>query len=166
MAMVESLYDILSVTHNASLDDIRKAYHRAARLHHPDKQNTVFTSSSNAIIQIANHQYTSKFHLIQTAYETLRDTEKRKKYDQELQQQDLIEKTQQSHAHISEEIHKENMRREELHNENGEVDILYSYNCRCGDQYEVFEDEIIDLGYLVVPCTGCSLNIRVVIESL
>ena len=36
----------------------------------------------------------------------------------------------------------------------------YSYRCRCGDAFEVLAAEL-DEGCELVPCRGCSLQIRV-----
>ena len=37
----------------------------------------------------------------------------------------------------------------------------YTFPCRCGDEFEVFAAELDD-GVELVPCYGCSLQIRVV----
>lgn len=58
-------YNVLGVTPDASTDDIKKAYRKAALKHHPDKGGDE-----------------EKFKEISKAYETLSDPEKRKLYDQ------------------------------------------------------------------------------------
>jgi molecular chaperone DnaJ len=58
-------YDILGVSKNASADEIKKAFRRAAIEHHPDRGGDE-----------------AKFKEINEAYEVLKDTEKRKRYDQ------------------------------------------------------------------------------------
>lgn len=62
-------YDVLGVSRSASADEIRKAYKKLARQHHPD---------ANA--DDANAQ--QKFAEITEAHEVLGDEDKRKKYDQ------------------------------------------------------------------------------------
>jgi curved DNA-binding protein len=62
-------YSILGVDKNASQDDIKKAYRKLARKHHPDLNPN----------DIAAHK---KFQQINEANEVLGDPEKRKKYDQ------------------------------------------------------------------------------------
>lgn len=57
-------YDTLGVAKNATPDDIKKAYRRMAKIHHPDKGGD-----------------TAKFQEIQTAYETLSDPQKKQEYD-------------------------------------------------------------------------------------
>lgn len=62
-------YQILGIPKNASQDDIKKAYRKLARKHHPDLN----PNDKNAHKQ---------FQLINEANEVLSDPEKRKKYDQ------------------------------------------------------------------------------------
>ena len=71
-----SLYDILGVPSNASMEQIKKQYRKLSLEHHPDRPN------GNA----------AKFKEINEAYEQLYDEKKRKQYDQSLQPQpDLFE---------------------------------------------------------------------------
>lgn len=62
-------YDVLGVSRSASADEIRKAYKKLARQHHPDAN----ADDANA---------EQKFAEITEAHEVLGDEEKRKKYDQ------------------------------------------------------------------------------------
>ncbi|MFO7923751.1 MAG: J domain-containing protein [Bacteroidales bacterium] len=61
-------YSILGVSKNASQDDIKKAYRKLAVKYHPDKNK-------------GDKKAEDKFKEISEAYEVLKDTEKRKKYD-------------------------------------------------------------------------------------
>ena len=61
-------YNVLGVDRSASEQDVKKAYRRLARRHHPD----VNKSSKDA---------ETKFKEIQEAYEILSDSEKRRNYD-------------------------------------------------------------------------------------
>ncbi|MDX2141070.1 MAG: DnaJ domain-containing protein [Chloroflexota bacterium] len=67
------LYSMLGVAPNASFEDIKAAYRRAARRLHPD----VNRNNPGAGVQ---------FQQITVAYETLGDTDKRKEYDKKSQQ--------------------------------------------------------------------------------
>jgi len=58
-------YEVLGVSKSASADEIKKAFRRAAIEHHPDKGGDE-----------------TKFKEINEAYEVLKDTDKRKRYDQ------------------------------------------------------------------------------------
>jgi molecular chaperone DnaJ len=61
---VTNLYDTLGVAKNASADEIKKAYRKLAREHHPDQGGDE-----------------AKFKEIQGAYDVLSDPEKRQQYD-------------------------------------------------------------------------------------
>ena len=65
-----SAYKILEVDPKATNDEIKKAYRKLARKHHPD--------ASSESPEIAE----KKFKEISEAYEVLADSEKRKRYDQ------------------------------------------------------------------------------------
>ena len=61
-------YNILGVKRNASEQEIKQAYHRLARKHHPD-------------VNPSDKSAEAKFKEINEAYEVLSDKENRKKYD-------------------------------------------------------------------------------------
>ncbi len=65
MPATKNYYDILGVKKDASADEIKKAFRRLARKHHPDAGGSE-----------------EKFKELNEAYEVLSDTEKRAQYDQ------------------------------------------------------------------------------------
>jgi len=65
MAARKDYYDILGVPKNASTDDIKKAFRKQARKHHPDAGGSE-----------------ERFKEINEAYDVLSDPEKRKQYDE------------------------------------------------------------------------------------
>jgi molecular chaperone DnaJ len=69
MAKYEDFYKILGITKSASTDEVKKAYRKLAMKYHPDK---------NPNDKVAE----DKFKEISRAYETLKDPERKKLYDQ------------------------------------------------------------------------------------
>src|ERR1051326_68669 len=69
MAKEQDLYAILGVGRNATNDDLRKAYRKLARKHHPD-------------LNPGNKQAEERFKEISVAHDVLTDPSKRKLYDE------------------------------------------------------------------------------------
>ena len=67
------LYEVLSVKHDASPDDIKKAYRKLALKFHPDKHSTAGED--------AKAEASLKFQQIGFAYSVLSDDKRRKRYD-------------------------------------------------------------------------------------
>jgi curved DNA-binding protein len=67
--MAESLYDTLGLAKGASDDEIRKAYRKLARKHHPD-------------VNPGDAKAEDAFKKVSAAYEVLSDEKKRKAYDE------------------------------------------------------------------------------------
>ncbi|NOT01841.1 MAG: DnaJ domain-containing protein [Phycisphaerales bacterium] len=64
----DDFYQVLGVSRTASADEIKRAYRRAAKEHHPDRNP-------------GDKQAESRFNRIQEAYEVLSDRQKRDQYD-------------------------------------------------------------------------------------
>jgi|TARA_B100000524_G_scaffold29792_1_gene14813 diphthamide biosynthesis protein 4 len=128
-------YAVLGVARGASEEEIRRAYQRLARLHHPDKQ--VAGDDAN-------------FLELQAAYEQLRDT--RRQHDTALQLEELADAQAAARAttvDLSEMDYSEDV----------EGRGLWSYDCRCGDVYELSEAQLLS-GIDALECRSCSLAIR------
>src|SRR6185503_2763613 len=67
--MAESLYDTLGVAKTATANEIRKAYRKLARKHHPD-------------VNPGDKAAETAFKKISAAYDVLSDDKKRKAYDE------------------------------------------------------------------------------------
>jgi molecular chaperone DnaJ len=66
---MRDLYEILGVTKNSSQDEIKKAYRKLARKHHPDRNP-------------GDEEAEERFKEISAAYDVLGDPDKRSQYDQ------------------------------------------------------------------------------------
>ncbi|ASK29789.1 molecular chaperone DnaJ [Chryseobacterium sp. T16E-39] len=69
---MKDYYYFLGVPHDASEEDIKKAYRKLSLKYHPDKNDN-------------DHFFADRFREIQEAYETLSDSGMRKSYDQNLE---------------------------------------------------------------------------------
>src|SRR5881275_2353847 len=65
---MSTLYDTLGVSKSSSADEIKKAYRKLAREHHPDRNPDDASAEE-------------KFKEVQHAYDVLSDDDKRKQYD-------------------------------------------------------------------------------------
>ncbi|KAM9953750.1 hypothetical protein ACTFIR_008842 [Dictyostelium discoideum] len=151
----KNYYEILKVSIDADIEEIKKSYRKLALLYHPDKLNKEenieenINNFSNCLAN-NNNSNTKDFNDIQIAWETLKDDLLRKQYDSL-----LLEKKRQKYS-VSDEIDLDDM---EFIEENGE----YVYPCRCGDHYIITEDQLSE-GSDVVCCSGCSLSIKVIYQ--
>ncbi|KIZ05095.1 CSL-type zinc finger protein-containing protein, putative [Monoraphidium neglectum] len=86
---------------------------------------------------------------------TLRDPQRRARYDRILTQREL-----RSVVTLQDEIDLDEMHAEEEPQGGGKV---YTYVCRCGDVYALNpdDDELCELEAVVVPCSSCSNHILV-----
>lgn len=83
--MEKNYYDILQINKNATPEILEKAYKTLVRMYHPDLQEG------------ANKQeYEEKLKLINEAYETLSNEQKRKQYDLELEQIEQMKRQQEN----------------------------------------------------------------------
>ncbi|KAM9990243.1 hypothetical protein ACTFIY_006290 [Dictyostelium cf. discoideum] len=152
----KNYYEILKVSIDADIEEIKKSYRKLALLYHPDKLNKEenieenINNFSNSLVNNNNNSNTKDFNDIQIAWETLKDDLLRKQYDSL-----LLEQKRQKYS-VSDEIDLDDM---EFIEENSE----YIYPCRCGDHYIITEDQLSE-GSDVVCCSGCSLSIKVIYQ--
>ena len=131
-------YQALGVAEDASSDEIRHAYHRLARCHHPDSAGT----SAD----------TEAFDSIQRAWEQLRDSNARSLHDARLRAQELADVQLGSRI---DEVDLDDME----YTEDAAGAGCWRLGCRCGDEFVLREEDLAN-GIEVLQCSSCSLSIR------
>lgn len=130
-------YEILECSIDSSYEDLKRAYHRLALIHHPDKTSTKEESSS-------------KFLKIEEAWRTLSDAKLRKQYDADCRQMRL----EQDSFIIYDIVPVESMKVE------GDKEL--SYPCRCGGKYLLETDDISpNAQQFYLSCMECTLFIAI-----
>lgn len=169
VSVQKTLYEVLSVSEDATYEEIRAAYRSAALNTHPDKAQTTLESSS---VPSTEQQ---EFSSVQKAWEVLRHPTSRADYDKQLQS------SRQSIEIIASEIQVGDMIVESAA---GALELLYP--CRCGDYFSITSGELSGMGIVVtgdgeeveelqasdsasasvvLGCGSCSLKIRLVIDG-
>jgi curved DNA-binding protein CbpA len=125
--------------------------------------------------QQQSNDYSNKFHQIQTAYNILRDANKRAAYDESLQRQKDREGWVNNGAM---EVNLSEMERDVcyvVYTDNDESDAeredfiqtVYFYKCRCGGTFEIVREELVEglrMGRTIWQCASCSLAIRICVD--
>ncbi|CDK28052.1 unnamed protein product [Kuraishia capsulata CBS 1993] len=157
----KSYYEVLGVTKEATLPEIRKGYRTALLASHPDKK---FTSSGSGQLQ-------SDISVIQDAYKVLSDSEMRLEYDNDLQS--VLELNHKIEL-LGEALEVMTLDEFEEVEINGEIEwckdcprctqkhsfVLSGDHLEAGMSYNNQNDE--DLSYeIVIQCSSCSLWLKV-----
>jgi diphthamide biosynthesis protein 4 len=95
---------------------------------------------------------TSEFVLLQQAWETLKDPELRRLYDEQYARKQTLAGV----ARVAAEVDLDDM-------EYDEPLATFRSPCRCGSSYEITEEQLANKVELVY-CSGCTLQIRVLYE--
>ncbi|CAD6201577.1 unnamed protein product [Miscanthus lutarioriparius] len=159
ISVQKTLYEVLSVSEDATYDEIRAAYRSAALNTHPDKAQATLESSVPSSEQ--------------KAWEILRHPASRADYDKKLQS------SRQNIEIIASEIEVGDMIIESTADT---VELLYP--CRCGDYFFITSCELSEMGIfvsgdgevelqasdsasasVVLGCGSCSRKIRLVING-
>jgi diphthamide biosynthesis protein 4 len=142
-----NLYDELEIHSDSTIDTIKSSYQRLLLLHHPDKRNL----NINKNINIDNDE---KFRRIHSSWKILSNNELRLKYDKQM----LIESQISSVLDKAEGVSLNEFVSSEYVDDNKIYSTLYTKTCRCGDVYEILQEDI-DNGVNTIQCNGCSLYV-------
>ncbi|XP_015595694.1 dnaJ homolog subfamily C member 24-like isoform X2 [Cephus cinctus] len=129
-------YTILECSKTASVEEIRRAYHKLALQFHPDK--------------IINGEVsTEKFQQIEEAWRILKDSESKAEYDAECRQAELERENILVYSRITS---------KEL-NVTEDKEFM-TYQCRCGSNYVVHKEDLEEKNNeLHIPCQECTFVI-------
>lgn len=147
-------YNVLGVPPSATLADITKAYHAAARLHHPDRQPQPQPQPQD------NKTNSDHFLQIQQAWECLRCPERRRAYDWQRKRAEIQKEQRRRSAIVVErgdclERRSTCASHDDGDNDDNAVTIELTFACRCGQELLVNEADPDDSNLLA--CHGCSL---------
>jgi diphthamide biosynthesis protein 4 len=144
-------YEVVGVPKSASADEIKRAFHSAARKFHPDKQ----TGNPLVVSPFDDAQ----FLRLQAAWETLRDKERRHTYDATLSLQESRHMAKCSSAIP---LSRNDCEMEWVYDDDVTENKVQAWvtTCRCGELLEFIPSEWNTLSLaapLLSECPGCSL---------
>ena len=175
-----SHYDVLSVSRDATYDEIKESFHRLARAKHPDKQNRQILEKNNDFDRhgsgdcsaIDAENSAAEFRRIQQAWKVLRDPEERSVYDSDLLHKDLQEKNRQNGAIV---LSYHDDLEEAIDEDTNESFMVY--DCRCGEEIHIEETcppcefdgntaeatcrQGVD-DHILIDCPGCCFVYRII----
>jgi DnaJ-class molecular chaperone len=165
---MDDYYQVLNVPRTAVVEEIKEAYHRAARRYHPDKQQQQQPKATGGAATAEeartdaddddhhrNHHDPPQllFLLIQEAWECLGDSRKRLEYDRTLwQQQETMDRRIRNAIVLT---NAECRSRPPPQDDDGDNEDDVFYQCRCG--YDLALTRLPALQGDLIACPGCSL---------
>lgn len=151
-----SHYSVLGCSRDADLAALRKRYQALALANHPDRRHDGRATND-------------EFKAVQEAWETLRDPERRAAYDSiydaALANTPRTGSGGGERAAVADAKVWMELSLTEMTPGVGEDEGLWTYACRCGEVYEVSEEDIEER-LEFIPCCGCSLQIRLLDASV
>ena len=150
-----SHYSVLGCSRDADLAALRKRYQALALANHPDRRHDGRATND-------------EFKAVQEAWETLRDPERRAAYDAiydvALANTPRTGSGGGERAAVADPKVWMELSLAEMTPGVGEDKGLWTYACRCGEVYEVSEEDVEE-HLEFIPCCGCSLQIRLLEPS-
>ncbi|XP_047132548.1 dnaJ homolog subfamily C member 24 isoform X1 [Hydra vulgaris] len=136
--LMENLYELLNLSEEASVEEIKRHCQQLLLQTHPDKNKDSVD--------------TTLFIKVQKAREILLDPHCRAKYNKTLKENRL----QNSQKILFDKVYDDDLNVNEVTGE-------FFLDCRCGGLYTVLESDIY--GIIDIPCTNCTLFLRVTKQS-
>ena len=147
------LYSVLDIEQNASMETMKQSYHKLVLQYHPDRNHQKEEQKKENV----------SFLQIQEAWEILRDEDKRRSYDEELNKL----KSKESNVSISYHATLSDLELiDDEKDENGKITNFYEYPCRCGDYFEIEIDansintDKSHTKCVITSCPTCCLNLK------
>lgn len=191
---METYYDVLGVSAQSSLDEIKAAHRSLARVLHPDK-NPAPDSVARPPLCCDGDEYQTKtgrrasFLKVQEAWECLRDSSRRKKYDESLSRKKELSDAKAQKAvevrlsTLDCEVCDIESDDEEESQPSGigarlSTQKVFLHHCRCGDCFEILEEDLFSRegGRMqkdstskkqadnVWECQSCSLGVKFIVD--
>mmetsp|Transcript_11501 Transcript_11501/g.33889 ORF Transcript_11501/g.33889 Transcript_11501/m.33889 type:complete len:190 (-) Transcript_11501:264-833(-) len=182
---METHYEVLGISACASLDEIKTAHRRLARALHPDKAGTAILGtpplSTSRFCEDDGSEDGSRsasFLKVQEAWECLRDSSRKREYDESLaRRRERVDLKAQKAV----EVRLSQLEWEICDVESDDFEAsqtsgigvplstqkVFFSNCRCGDCFELLEEELINCGKEqdhVWECQTCSLAVRFIVD--
>ncbi|XP_028815213.1 dnaJ homolog subfamily C member 24 isoform X2 [Denticeps clupeoides] len=133
-------YSVLGASPSDDLLELKQKYQRLVLMYHPDKQDL-------DTVEEEAGRHLQQFIIVDQAWKILSNEETRREYDLQLREE--LKQSWPVDAQVS------------LEDMNWNSDSrLYTYNCRCGGDFIIGEEEAEDED-AVVCCDTCSLSIEV-----
>lgn len=140
---VDSYYEVLMVSADASQDDIRRAYFSRSRSLHPDKTTDTERKEELKL----------KFQLLSDIYKCLANVESRSSYDDKFKLASRLC----ADSSLYEEV---------LLGQCQQEADRYHYECRCSGRFVIFKKDLASRDrnsnqFLIVDCDSCSNSIKI-----
>lgn len=125
-------YEVLGVSRQASLEEIKSAHRQLALQYHPDK--------------VKGKQ--DRFQRLQKAWEVIRDS--RQEYDNE-----LFSKESRQHSKVQAAMPLTLSEMEVAQDESSH--LVYIHSCRCGEEVQIWQEDLPSYNKSILSeCPGCS----------
>mmetsp|Transcript_18587 Transcript_18587/g.26158 ORF Transcript_18587/g.26158 Transcript_18587/m.26158 type:complete len:179 (+) Transcript_18587:49-585(+) len=164
-------YDVLGVKPSASTLEIKSKHRLLVLQYHPDKKKQPTDGDRK-------DKESTEFHRLTEAWECLRDPERRNLYDDSLNKElerdnRILDKA--IHIKLSQmkmeicDVDDDDLDRCQIEVSSHQVgnmqysqEVLYTYNCRCGDYFEILQRDLYcGLSSDLWECKSCSLTMLI-----